>query len=99
MGRAVNLEANSPDLRAFMEERSLPSGVIGPLDLAPFSRAMRARSSGVMGMGFSFVFVFVKKKRPSGFGGGPRCAHSARHCPNSSRFVFKSGSAEFSKSL
>src|SRR5579884_251365 len=48
VGRTM-ISLSRPCLMAFLDERSLPSGVLGPRDFAPFSREARIRRSEDMG--------------------------------------------------
>ena len=63
--------ARSPCLRAFWEERALPSGVLGPFDLAPFLRLASARALGRPKFGMSKVPSLAGE---SGRGGRPQDA-------------------------
>jgi hypothetical protein len=66
--KCLNFSEYSPCLSALRLTRSFPSCVLGPLDFAPFSRLMRAFSSG---RHIELLGIEMLEKRPSVFGGGP----------------------------
>ncbi len=75
------MRARRPCFREFLAELALPSGVMGPLDLAPLRRAISARVSGRGWFGSCVCVDILDFPDSSGAWGGWRMGRSGAEKP------------------